>query len=613
MAGVGYIPTGGSGGGGGGGATALVVQSADSTIVQNGSSSFSGNTITVDLSAISSGSGVTSINTQTGAIILAGTTNQVNVTSSSTPGTFVFSLPQNINAGATPDFNAINLTGNTNQVTLGTTNTTTVTMASLTGNRVFTLPNANSNSVQPLGSAGANQIVQYIDATGTQNLIVGSTLTVGTIVPVNTAVVTDDSINTAMNKLQGQIDALDPVADFVIANYASVAANGIDGQAGLVPSATFDDAISQLPSGGSINAYANATGYAMPTLSLNMIVINGQSQYDTLISGVNSLPINNNDIIVINNVTLKGTSTANTPILINGVTNVTLICNNCKIDSNSNSNPAISTVGTWGGFFKFNECELPYNNDTSPGVLIGGTPASGAVVSIINSSGISRNYMSCSMTVPSGSTVTLAFDNSAVVMLGHTGGIIDADSTFIPFTSTAPLNSNNLLLLKGCDTFDIGSTSSFPCIKTGNCIAICREFDTDMNSNTFSGGTNIVIVGSNNSSRDMTANDNLYEYDQDIRIPPAVTANITITLFDIGVANLNNSTNSLKFVVSKQNRGFDSDSGNTGALTFVLANSTTNKIVSGEGNVITITYYTQQTINLYTRVNGDGTYSWIFS
>lgn len=39
-----------------------------------------------------------------------------------------------------------------------------------TGARTFTLPDANSNPVQPLGSATSHKWVQYIDSTGTQNL-----------------------------------------------------------------------------------------------------------------------------------------------------------------------------------------------------------------------------------------------------------------------------------------------------------------------------------------------------------------------------------------------------------------------------------------------------------
>jgi len=64
----------------------------------------------------------------------------------------------------------LELTANTNQLTLGTTNTTTLTMAALTASRIVTLPDANSNTIQPLGSATANQWVAYIDSTGTQNL-----------------------------------------------------------------------------------------------------------------------------------------------------------------------------------------------------------------------------------------------------------------------------------------------------------------------------------------------------------------------------------------------------------------------------------------------------------
>ncbi len=57
------------------------------------------------------GGGVTALNTLTGALTLWGTTNQITITPSSTVG-LTFSLPQNINTGASPSFAGINL-GNT--------------------------------------------------------------------------------------------------------------------------------------------------------------------------------------------------------------------------------------------------------------------------------------------------------------------------------------------------------------------------------------------------------------------------------------------------------------------------------------------------------------------
>jgi len=44
-------------------------------------------------------------------------------------------------------------------------------VANATATRTFTLPDANSNPVQPLGSATSGKVVQYIDNTGTQNLL----------------------------------------------------------------------------------------------------------------------------------------------------------------------------------------------------------------------------------------------------------------------------------------------------------------------------------------------------------------------------------------------------------------------------------------------------------
>jgi hypothetical protein len=48
------------------------------------------------------------------------------------------------------------------------TNNNEIVSAATTGARVFTLPDANSNSVQPLGSATAHQFVTFINSSGVQ-------------------------------------------------------------------------------------------------------------------------------------------------------------------------------------------------------------------------------------------------------------------------------------------------------------------------------------------------------------------------------------------------------------------------------------------------------------
>lgn len=73
-------------------------------------------------------------------------------------------------SGAKTFNSAVLIAPNANQLVLGTTNTTSITMASLTSSRVVTFPDANSNTVRPLGSATASNWVQYINATGVQNL-----------------------------------------------------------------------------------------------------------------------------------------------------------------------------------------------------------------------------------------------------------------------------------------------------------------------------------------------------------------------------------------------------------------------------------------------------------
>ncbi len=109
-------------------------------------------------------------------------------------------------------FPNINLTNNTNQIVMGNTNTQTVTMATLTSNRTLTLPDANSNTIQPLGSATANNWVQYIDGTGTQNLanpitttLTSYTATAGKIVATDTILQAFQKTGASLNTTSGQI------------------------------------------------------------------------------------------------------------------------------------------------------------------------------------------------------------------------------------------------------------------------------------------------------------------------------------------------------------------------------------------------------------------------
>ena len=73
-------------------------------------------------------------------------------------------------AGAKTLSSALTITPNTNQLVIGTTNTYTITMVALSASHVFTLPNADSNPIQPLGSATSHQWVQYTGSDGVQHL-----------------------------------------------------------------------------------------------------------------------------------------------------------------------------------------------------------------------------------------------------------------------------------------------------------------------------------------------------------------------------------------------------------------------------------------------------------
>ena len=94
--------------------------------------------------------GVTSIkklsgSAETGAITLAGTTNEVVITDSPA-GTFTFSLPQAIATTSTPTFARETLSANKNQLTLGTTNTTVISSTAPSAGRTYTIPDAGSST-----------------------------------------------------------------------------------------------------------------------------------------------------------------------------------------------------------------------------------------------------------------------------------------------------------------------------------------------------------------------------------------------------------------------------------------------------------------------------------
>ena len=100
--------------------------------------------------------GVTSLNSETGAVVINGTTNQIIVTLGTQ--TITLSLPQNINIGANPTFASLILSAVSDHI--------------ISNGHSFTITQTgDSNSVIPKSSATANNVVQYISADGVQHLI----------------------------------------------------------------------------------------------------------------------------------------------------------------------------------------------------------------------------------------------------------------------------------------------------------------------------------------------------------------------------------------------------------------------------------------------------------
>lgn len=121
----------------------------------------------------SGGGGVTTVGALDGetpnanAAAIQSTTIYMQSASASAPG--VVNTTTQTLVGPKTLNNTLTINTSSNHLALGTTSKTTIT-SSITANRTLTLPDANSNTVRPLGSATANNWVQYIGSDGTQNL-----------------------------------------------------------------------------------------------------------------------------------------------------------------------------------------------------------------------------------------------------------------------------------------------------------------------------------------------------------------------------------------------------------------------------------------------------------
>lgn len=124
-----------------------------------------------DWDVIPAGDYVLSLNSLLGALTLAGTTNQVTITSNGI-NTLTFSLPQNINSGAAPTFAGTNFTGIPNSATTATNANTASAIVSRDASGNFSAGNITASL-----SGNATTATSATNATNAVNVATTATTT----------------------------------------------------------------------------------------------------------------------------------------------------------------------------------------------------------------------------------------------------------------------------------------------------------------------------------------------------------------------------------------------------------------------------------------------------
>lgn len=204
-------------------------------------------------------SGVTSItksggSPETGAITLAGTSNQIVITDSPA-GTFTFSTPQDINTSATPSFASETLSAATNQLVLGTTRTVTVTAPEpASSSRVVTIPDLGGDysvvgtiAAQTIG--GAKTLTSALTINPATNQLVLGGVGAGFKVTISSTAPSADRILT--------IPAATGDRNFLLSGEAQIVTGDISASAGIT--------LSQLASITEAHIVVGAASTGVPT------------------------------------------------------------------------------------------------------------------------------------------------------------------------------------------------------------------------------------------------------------------------------------------------------------------------------------------------------------
>ncbi len=277
-----------------GGAQSLLGVNAGGTALDYKTLASAGGTVAItytvggiNLETAGGGGGVTGVGTfdsqtpDAKGLVISGASLYAQSATASVPGMLNTST-QTI-AGAKTLTSALTVTAASNQLVLGSTNTTTYTSAALSGNRVFTTPNANSNSVQPLGSGTANQWVKYIDSNGLQNTTQPDFTEISGDVNLATQVT---GILDAVNGGTG-LNALGGANSFLAMNSGGTAL-------GYKTFASAGGTVAITYPGGNINLETTGGGGGVPSITgtANQILVNGTSGSAISVASTLTLPAN---------------------------------------------------------------------------------------------------------------------------------------------------------------------------------------------------------------------------------------------------------------------------------------------------------------------------------